>query len=300
MRAAVVSAEQMPPPTGPSTTTPTPTPTTPAPTSGAADHAGHDERAGDGDRVDQRATMVPVPPSFLGFSTEYWALPIDYAVLDGVRADPVRRHGPRSGTGAADRRGFGRPDVLGAIGRVTYPIWAYGLTPAWMQQTAALIAADDLHVILDVNHISGTPQLAAALVSEAEQAFPAGLDQRNRDRQRARRVHASRAGRRSSAVRRSDRSARPTCRPRSRPRTIAPRSRRSRARWRRSRPNVPLMGPALAIPQQGLSWIDGAGTATAARARRDHDARVPVRRLRRPDGPGVSERRRAAEPSTPS
>jgi hypothetical protein len=170
--AVPASAEQVPPPTGPSSTTPTPTSTAPAPTT-APPITPVTTSVPATVTVSTTGRLVPVPQSFLGFSTEYWALPIDtqYSTLFQRILSDVTVPGQvlvlRIGGDSADQT-FWEPSVS------SYPIWAYGLTPAWMQQTAALVAADDLHVILDVNHISGTPQLAAALVSEAEQAFPPG------------------------------------------------------------------------------------------------------------------------------
>jgi hypothetical protein len=153
----------------------------------------------------------------------------------------------RIGGDSADQT-FWEPSVS------AYPVWAYGLTPAWMQQTAALIAADHLHVILDVNHISGTPQLAAALVSEAEQTFPAGsitgIEIGNEPDVYTPPGWQAFVG--SSTVGPFGEADLPTA--------ITPANYRTTFAAFASAlapvaPNVPLMGPALAIPQFGLSWI---------------------------------------------
>jgi Glycosyl hydrolase family 79 C-terminal beta domain len=250
--AGPASAEQVPPPTGPSSTTPSPTSTTPAPTTTPP--------------ITPVATSVPatvtvsttgrlvsVPSSFLGFSTEYWALPIDASystVFARILADvavPGQGLVLRIGGDSADQT-FWEPSVS------AYPIWAYGLTAAWMQQAAALIAADHLHVILDVNHISGTPQLAAALVSEAEQTFPAGsitgIEIGNEpDVYTQPGWQAFVGGSTVGPFGEADL-----------PPAITPASYRATfaafaGALAPVAPNVPLMGPALAIPQFGLSWI---------------------------------------------
>jgi Glycosyl hydrolase family 79 C-terminal beta domain len=250
--AVPASAEQMPPPSGPSTTTPTPTSTAPAPTS-APPITPVTTSVPATVTVSTTGRTVPVPPSFLGFSTEYWALPIDtqYSTLFERILSDVTVPGQvlvlRIGGDSADQT-FWEPSVS------NYPIWAYGLTPAWMQQTAALVAADDLHVILDVNHISGTPQLAAALVSEAEQAFPpgsiTGIEIGNEPDAYTQQGWQAFVG--SSTVGPFGEADLPAA--------ITPANYRATFAAYASAlgqvaPNVPLMGPALAFPQQGLSWI---------------------------------------------
>jgi hypothetical protein len=252
VQARPVAAEQVPPPTGPSSTTPTPLSATPAPTT-TPPITPVPTTVPATVTVSTTGQMVPVPSSFLGFSTEYWALPIDasystlFARILGDVTVPGQGLVLRIGGDSADQT-FYEPSLS------TYPIWAYGLTPAWMQQAAALIAADHLHVILDVNHISGTPQLAAALVSEAEQAFPAGsitgIEIGNEPDAYTPQSWQAFVG--SSTVGSFGEADLPP--------TITPTNYRATfaafaAALAPVAPNVPLMGPALAFPQQGLSWI---------------------------------------------
>ena len=252
VHARLASAEQVPPPTGPSSTTPAPTSTTPAPTTVPAITPVPTSVPATV-TVSTAGRMVPVPSSFLGFSTEYWALPTDgsYSTLFARILSELTVPGQglvlRIGGDSADQT-FWEPSVS------AYPIWAYGLTPTWMQQTAALVAADHLHVILDVNHISGTPQLAAALVSEAEQTFPpgsiTGIEIGNEPDVYTQPGWQAFVG--SSTVGPFGEADLPPA--------ITPANYRATFAAFASAlapvaPNVPLMGPALAIPQQGLSWI---------------------------------------------
>jgi hypothetical protein len=113
-----------------------------------------------------------VPPSFLGLSTEYWALPIyerRFSLLERVLSLlHVRGNGPfvlRIGGDSADQT-FWEPRS-----RTPAP-WVYGLTPPRLRQITTLVRRAHLHVILDLNLITGSPRAAAELASAAEDAFP--------------------------------------------------------------------------------------------------------------------------------
>ena len=114
VQARPASAEQVPPPTGPSSTTPSPTSTTPAPTTTppitpVATSVPATVTVSTTGRMVLRAVELPgILDRVLGDADRR-------VELDGVRADPGRRHGPGPGAGAADRRGLRGPDVLGAV-----------------------------------------------------------------------------------------------------------------------------------------------------------------------------------------
>jgi hypothetical protein len=115
-----------------------------------------------------------IPASFLGLSTEYWALPVyerQLSLLERVLSLlHVPGNGPfllRIGGDSADQT-FWEPSV-----RTSAP-WAYALTPPRLRQIAALVREAHLHVILDLNLITGSPLEAAQLARAAEAAFPRG------------------------------------------------------------------------------------------------------------------------------
>ena len=245
---------QSPPPTVPSATSPapTPTPTTPAPSAPSLITPAPTYLPATV-TVSTTGKLRPIPSSFLGFSTEYWSLPVDsqYPSLFGRILSDLKVPGQglvlRIGGNSADQSFFD-PAVT------SYPGWAFGLTTKWMQNTAELVAANHLHVILDVNYITGTPQLAAGLVAEAERVFPAGsiigIEIGNEVDLYTQAGWQALVG--SSTVGSFSESDLPP--------SITPASYRTGyAAYAQAlasvAPHVPLMAPALARPTQSVSWI---------------------------------------------
>jgi len=243
---------QSPPPTVPSATTPAPAPapTTPASPSLITPLSTYLPATV---AVSTTGKLRPIPSSFLGFSTEYWSLPVDsqYPSLFGRILSDLKVPGQglvlRIGGNSADQSFFD-PAVT------SYPGWAFGLTTKWMQNTAELVAANHLHVILDVNYITGTPQLAAGLVAEAERVFPAGsiigIEIGNEVDLYTQAGWKALVG--SSTVGSFSESDLPA--------TITPESYTTGyAAFARAlapvAPHVPLLAPALARPAQSVNWI---------------------------------------------
>jgi hypothetical protein len=125
-----------------------------------------------------RVTVLPdgpalrVPPSFLGFSTEYWTLPYWEQHPDVVQRVISLVHVPgdppfvlRIGGDSADR-------ALWEPGRQESPEWAFELDPQWLGQTRSLIMQTGVRVILDLNLITATPHIAAAWAQAAAAALP--------------------------------------------------------------------------------------------------------------------------------
>ena len=121
-----------------------------------------------------RGRATPVPRSFLGFSTEYWTLPVDerhvalyerVISLLHVRGDGgfVLRIGGVSSDHAVWRRPWRRPSP-----------WAFAVTSRWMRDTATVVRRGRLRVIFDLNLVTATPALDASLVRVAEARFPRG------------------------------------------------------------------------------------------------------------------------------
>ena len=54
------------------------------------------------------------------------------------------------------------------------PRWTFELTPAFITRTARIVKEMRLRVILDLNLITGNPQLAGAWAAIAHAAFPPG------------------------------------------------------------------------------------------------------------------------------
>ena len=120
--------------------------------------------------VPAHASMRSIPPSFLGISTEYWALPFwahHLSLLDRVLAN---LHGPgplvlRIGGESADRT-FWSP--LRSL-----PRWAFNLTPAWLREVKTIVRHTGARLILDLNLVTATPTIAVRWARIAEATLPA-------------------------------------------------------------------------------------------------------------------------------
>jgi len=115
-----------------------------------------------------------VPSSFLGLSTEYWALPewsSQMPLLERVmRLLRVPGNGPmvlRIGGDSADHSFWDPHDEA-------MPDWAFAIAPRWLAQTSQLVRTLGLRVILDLNLITDSPVQAADWAQAAESALPHG------------------------------------------------------------------------------------------------------------------------------
>jgi hypothetical protein len=121
--------------------------------------------------VSSRAALMSIPPSFLGISTEYWALPLwarHVALLDRVLS-LVRGPGPlalRIGGDSADRTFWSPIREL--------PEWAFELTPAWLREVRTIVRHTGARLILDLNLVTATPANAARWAQIAEAKLPRG------------------------------------------------------------------------------------------------------------------------------
>jgi hypothetical protein len=122
--------------------------------------------------IDRHRPLVKIPQSFLGLSTEYWTLPVDehhVALYERMLTLlHVRGDGPfilRIGGDSASHTLYD-PNLLEP------PRWAFELTPSFIERTASIVKALRLRVILDLNLVTGSPQLAAAWARVAETRLP--------------------------------------------------------------------------------------------------------------------------------
>jgi hypothetical protein len=120
------------------------------------------------------STALAIPNSFFGLSTEYWTLPVDlrYTALYRRMVSLLRVPGDtpfvlRIGGDSSDHT-FYAPVYH------HMPSWTFALTTAFVQRTAAVVRSMKLHVILDLNLVTGNPGLAAAWAREAETVMPKG------------------------------------------------------------------------------------------------------------------------------
>jgi hypothetical protein len=124
--------------------------------------------------VSGNARMTIVPRSYLGLSTEYWALPRfarRMPLLERVLSLlHVRGDGPmilRIGGDSADHA-FWDPHELHA------PRWAFTLAPRWLARARTLVRHLGVRLILDLNLITDLPGTAARWARAAESGLPDG------------------------------------------------------------------------------------------------------------------------------
>jgi hypothetical protein len=112
---------------------------------------------------------VSVPSSFLGISTEYVTIPVwarHLEVLNRVLS-MLRIDGPlrlRIGGDSADRTFWAPTREL--------PEWIFELTPSWLTGVRNIVNRSDVRLILDLNLITATPQIAARWAATAEAKLP--------------------------------------------------------------------------------------------------------------------------------
>jgi hypothetical protein len=119
-----------------------------------------------------QAASVPIPRSYLGLSTEYWALPMyarHLATFERVLGlIHVAGDGPmilRVGGDSADHA-FWDPRLR------TLPPWAFTLTPEWTELTGGIVHRLGVRLIIDLNLITNAPDTAAVWAQAAAARLP--------------------------------------------------------------------------------------------------------------------------------
>jgi hypothetical protein len=122
------------------------------------------------------AARRAVPTSYLGLSTEYWALPLwsgEMPLLERALAlIHVRANGRlivRVGGDSADHAFW---DPRAGMGGSRLPAWAFSLAPPWLGQARALVRNLGVRLILDLNLITDTPGAAAQWARAAKAGLP--------------------------------------------------------------------------------------------------------------------------------
>jgi Glycosyl hydrolase family 79 C-terminal beta domain len=192
-----------------------------------------------------------VPQSYLGLSTEYWALPMFEThgpLLQRVMSLlQVPGEGPlvlRIGGDSADRT-FWEPSST------RMSSWAFRLTPRWLAQLSGLVRRTGARLIIDLNLVTGSPSAAARLAQAVQGGLPRGsiigFEVGNEPDIYSRRDWlATIAGSRQSAkLLPTELTAR----------TYDADFRAYAQALAQVAPGVPLLGPALANPAVNLRWI---------------------------------------------
>jgi hypothetical protein len=201
--------------------------------------------------VGAHAPVTPIPPSFLGFSTEYWTLPVDERHIGLYRRVLSLVHVPGDGRFVLRIGGDSSDHAFWDPTKRPLPHWAFMLTPSWVARTARVVRDMHLRVIVDLNTVTSTPRLAADWARAAEARLPRasiiGFEVGNEPNLYDRNLWAFSLG--GTALH-----------PGLLPRRITAQSyRRQYGAYERGldavAPRVPLLGPALANPYRDRSWI---------------------------------------------
>lgn len=124
--------------------------------------------------VAPRARPVNVPHSFLGISTEYWALPIWERQPDVLNRVLSLLHSPGDAPLIVRIGGDSADETLWKPKMRKVPEWAFELTSSWLDGAAALVNGAAVRLILDLNLVTATPAVAAEWARAAEAALPPG------------------------------------------------------------------------------------------------------------------------------
>jgi hypothetical protein len=202
--------------------------------------------------ISPTASTTPVPPSYFGLSTEYWALPLferDMPVFERVLSLlHVPGNGPlvlRIGGDSADHS-FWMPRKPRRM-----PAWAFAVTPEFLAQLRSLVERDPVKLIVDLNLVTDTPWTAATWARAAETSLPhgsiIGFEVGNEPDLYTHSFWAA-------TVARSPLAARPL------PLELTPESyvddfNAYAQVLGEGAPDIPLIGPAVAHPRVSLPWI---------------------------------------------
>jgi len=197
------------------------------------------------------ARPARVPDSFLGLSTEYWAVPTwerESSVLDRVLS---LLHVPGDGPPMLRIGGDSANEALWESEAEEFPAWVVELTPNWLSQTSALVRHTGVRLILDLNVVTASPAISAAWAGAAEVALPRGS------------IAGFEVGNEPDLYSRNDwiRIVSQTiAASQLLPDSLSPSAyAQDFATYSRAvasvAAGVPLMGPAVATPSRGLHWI---------------------------------------------
>jgi hypothetical protein len=124
--------------------------------------------------IGARERVTPIPHSFLGFSTEYWTLPVDEHHLALYRRVLSQIHVPGDGRFVLRIGGDSSDHAIWDPTSSRLPPWAFEVTPRLVARTAKIVRQMRLRLIVDLNTLTSTPRIAGDWARAAEAHLPAG------------------------------------------------------------------------------------------------------------------------------
>lgn len=124
--------------------------------------------------IDTLAPGQPVPSSYFGLSTEYWSLPIWEAHLQVFERVLAMVHAQGDGALLMRIGGDSADQSMWDPSASDLPDWEFALTPRWIAALGRLVHESALHVIIDLNVVTGSPVKAGEWAAAAERYLPRG------------------------------------------------------------------------------------------------------------------------------
>lgn len=115
---------------------------------------------------------IAIPRSYLGLSTEYWALPLYARHLPTFERVLGLLHVPGDGPMVLRVGGDSADHAFWDPRLRTLPRWAFTLTPEWTRWLAGIVDRLGVRLIMDLNLLTDTPQTAAQWAWAAESRLP--------------------------------------------------------------------------------------------------------------------------------
>jgi hypothetical protein len=115
-----------------------------------------------------------IPNSYLGLSTEYWAVPA-WQQQSSVLARVLSvLHVPGDSPLVLRIGGDSANQALWESQANVFPEWVDELTPRWLNQTRSLVQRAHVRLILDLNLVTASPAISAEWAGAAEAGLPRG------------------------------------------------------------------------------------------------------------------------------
>lgn len=122
--------------------------------------------------ISSGASLLDIPRSFLGISTEYWALPVFERQMPVLERALSLLRAPDSGPLVLRIGGDSADHSFWDPMKRPMPSWEFAVTPQWLQQTGELVRQLGLKLILDLNLLTDSPGVAAQWARAAETQLP--------------------------------------------------------------------------------------------------------------------------------
>jgi hypothetical protein len=117
---------------------------------------------------------VPVPRSYLGLSTEYWAMPVFEQHMGQFERILAMVRGSGNGPLALRIGGDSTDHALFDVNVTRTPHGIFDLSPTWFRQVSSVVDTVGARELLDLNLVTDLPEMAALWARAAQEQLPQG------------------------------------------------------------------------------------------------------------------------------